>query len=254
MLSHFALAAIVAWLFIAPSFAQHAPLNLEQATRLNARGHAKLRPASASALEAPAWGSVPSRFLESLFGGLPPLSPRSRIPLSAEDRSDTRVYSAIAPLADHAEEPPLDPKFLPQVVPYGGPEKAGTIIVDTPQRFLYLVLEGGRALRYGVGVGREGFTWSGVTYISAKREWPDWFPPEEMRARRPDLPPFMAGGPDNPLGARALYLGTTLFRIHGSNEPWTIGSAVSSGCIRMRNEDVIDLYRRVKIGAKVIVI
>ena len=137
---------------------------------------------------------------------------------------------------------------------YTGTEKPGTIIVDTPQRFLYLVQAGGTALRYGIGVGREGFTWAGAKTISAKKEWPDWRPPEEMLQRRPDLPGFMAGGPENPLGARAMYLGSTLYRIHGSNEPWTIGQAVSSGCIRMRNEDVIDLYERVKVGTKVVVI
>ena len=121
-------------------------------------------------------------------------------------------------------------------------------------RFLFLVLENGQAIRYGIGVGRQGFTWSGVQQISAKREWPDWIPPDEMLARRPDLPQFMAGGPENPLGARAMYLGSSLYRIHGSNEPWSIGTAVSSGCIRMRNQDVIDLYERVKIGTKVVVI
>ena len=123
-----------------------------------------------------------------------------------------------------------------------------------PNKFLFLVQGDGKALRYGIGVGRPGFTWSGVKTISAKKEWPDWTPPPEMLARRPDLPRHMAGGPENPLGARAMYLGSSLYRIHGSNEPWTIGTNVSSGCIRMRNEDVIDLYGRVKVGAKVVVI
>jgi lipoprotein-anchoring transpeptidase ErfK/SrfK len=150
--------------------------------------------------------------------------------------------------------PPMDPKFLPQTVAYDGPEKPGTIVIDTPQHFLFLVQPDGTARRYGIGVGRPGFTWAGVKEISAKREWPDWRPPPEMLQRRPDLPGFMAGGPENPLGARAMYLGSTLYRIHGSNEPWTIGTAVSSGCIRMRNEDVIDLYGRVKVGTRVIVI
>jgi lipoprotein-anchoring transpeptidase ErfK/SrfK len=148
----------------------------------------------------------------------------------------------------------LDPRYERQIVEYRGSEKAGTIIVDTPRFFLYLVLDGGRALRYGIGVGRPGFTWAGVKSVSAKREWPDWRPPDEMLARRPDLPHYMPGGPDNPLGARALYLGSTLYRIHGSNEPWSIGTQVSSGCIRLRNEDIIDLYGRVKVGAKVVVI
>jgi lipoprotein-anchoring transpeptidase ErfK/SrfK len=148
----------------------------------------------------------------------------------------------------------LDPRYQRQVVEYRGGEKPGTIIVDTPRFFLYLVMDGGRALRYGIGVGRPGFTWAGVKSVSAKREWPDWRPPDEMLARRPDLPHYMRGGPDNPLGARALYLGSTLYRIHGSNEPGSIGTQVSSGCIRLRNEDIIDLYGRVKVGAKVVVI
>jgi lipoprotein-anchoring transpeptidase ErfK/SrfK len=148
----------------------------------------------------------------------------------------------------------FDPRYANQVVPYSGKERPGTIIVDTPQRFLYLVQDNGTALRYGIGVGRPGFTWAGVKSVTRKAEWPDWVPPKEMLARRPDLPHYMAGGPDNPLGARALYLGSSLYRIHGSNEPWTIGQAVSSGCIRMRNEDVTDLYERVKVGTRVVVI
>jgi lipoprotein-anchoring transpeptidase ErfK/SrfK len=148
----------------------------------------------------------------------------------------------------------FDPRYAKQVVAYSGKERPGTIIVDTPQRFLFLVQDNGTALRYGIGVGRPGFTWAGVKTVTRKAEWPDWVPPKEMLARRPDLPHYMAGGPDNPLGARALYLGSSLYRIHGSNEPWTIGQAVSSGCIRMRNEDVTDLYERVKVGTRVIVI
>ena len=148
----------------------------------------------------------------------------------------------------------MDPKYNKQLVDYHGKEGAGTIVIDTPNKFLYLVQGDGRALRYGVGVGRPGFTWSGVKTISAKKEWPAWTPPPEMLARRPDLPRHMVGGPDNPLGARAMYLGSSLYRIHGSNEPWTIGTNVSSGCIRMRNEDVIDLYGRVNVGARVVVI
>jgi lipoprotein-anchoring transpeptidase ErfK/SrfK len=148
----------------------------------------------------------------------------------------------------------FDPKYEKQVVEYHGKEGAGTIVVDTPNKFLFLVQGDGKAMRYGIGVGRPGFTWSGVKTISAKKEWPAWTPPSEMLARRPDLPRHMEGGPQNPLGARAMYLGSTLYRIHGSNEPWTIGTNVSSGCIRMRNEDVIDLYGRVGVGAKVVVI
>jgi lipoprotein-anchoring transpeptidase ErfK/SrfK len=149
---------------------------------------------------------------------------------------------------------PFDPKFEKQLVDYHGKEGPGTIIVDTPNKFLFLVEGNGKALRYGIGVGRPGFTWAGVKTITAKKEWPDWTPPAEMLARRPDLPRHMEGGPENPLGARAMYLGSTLYRIHGSNEPWTIGTNVSSGCIRMRNEDVIDLYGRVNVGARVIVL
>jgi lipoprotein-anchoring transpeptidase ErfK/SrfK len=148
----------------------------------------------------------------------------------------------------------FDPRYNKQVVEYYGREGAGTIVIDTPNKFLYLVQGDGKALRYGVGVGRPGFTWSGTKTISAKKEWPAWTPPPEMLARRPDLPRHMEGGPENPLGARAMYLGSSLYRIHGSNEPWTIGTNVSSGCIRMRNEDVIDLYGRVGVGTKVVVI
>jgi lipoprotein-anchoring transpeptidase ErfK/SrfK len=152
------------------------------------------------------------------------------------------------------DERAVDPKFMKQMVAYSGREGAGTIVIDTPSKFLYLVQGDGRALRYGIGVGRPGFTWAGVKTISMKKEWPSWTPPAEMLRRRPDLPRFMEGGPENPLGARAMYLGSSLYRIHGSNEPWTIGTQVSSGCIRMRNEDVIDLYNRVRIGTRVVVI
>jgi lipoprotein-anchoring transpeptidase ErfK/SrfK len=151
-------------------------------------------------------------------------------------------------------QPVADPKYDRQLVDYAGDEKPGTIVIDTPHFFLYLVLDGGKALRYGIGVGRPGFTWAGVKQVSAMREWPDWYPPTEMLQRRPDLPRYMPGGPDNPLGARALYLGSTLYRIHGSNEPWSIGTQVSSGCIRLRNADIVDLYSRVKVGARVVVI
>jgi lipoprotein-anchoring transpeptidase ErfK/SrfK len=153
-----------------------------------------------------------------------------------------------------AAQQPLDPMYEKQIVEYHGRERAGTIVIDTPNKFLFLVQGDGRALRYGIGVGRPGFTWSGVKTISAKKEWPDWTPPPDMLVRRPDLPRHMEGGPQNPLGARAMYLGSSLYRIHGSNEPWTIGTNVSSGCIRMRNEDVIDLYGRVNVGARVIVL
>lgn len=147
-----------------------------------------------------------------------------------------------------------DPRYARQVVEYDGSQRPGTIVVDTPSKFLYLVQPGGKAIRYGIGVGRPGFAWSGLKTISQKREWPDWTPPAEMMRRRPDLPSHMAGGPANPLGARALYLGSSLYRIHGTNEPHTIGQNVSSGCIRMMNEDVIDLYERTPVGTRVEVI
>ena len=147
----------------------------------------------------------------------------------------------------------IDPRFLPQQVPYQTSHRPGTIIINTAERHLYLVQAGGTAMRYGVGIGRPGFGWRGTKTVTRKAEWPDWRPPAEMLRRRPDLPRFMAGGPANPLGARALYLGSSLYRIHGSNEPWTIGQAVSSGCFRMRNEDVIDLYGRVRVGTRVVV-
>ena len=148
----------------------------------------------------------------------------------------------------------LDPKFMRQVVGYAGNEKPGTIIVHTGKKFLYLVLGKGKAMRYGIGTARDGFEWSGSHRVTNKREWPSWTPPAEMRKRQPGLPAHMEGGVNNPLGARALYIGSTLYRIHGTNEPWSIGQNVSSGCIRMVNDDVIDLYARVKIGAKVIVL
>ncbi|MBV9076913.1 MAG: L,D-transpeptidase [Methylobacteriaceae bacterium] len=141
-----------------------------------------------------------------------------------------------------------------QVVAFTDQYAPGTIVISTSERRLYLVTGSGEAIEYGVGVGRPGFAWSGIQRVSAKKEWPAWTPPAEMRKRRPDLPAYMSGGPENPLGARAIYLGSSLYRIHGSNEPDTIGQAVSSGCIRMTNEDVIDLYDRVKVGAKVVVL
>jgi lipoprotein-anchoring transpeptidase ErfK/SrfK len=147
-----------------------------------------------------------------------------------------------------------DPRLRRQIVGYSTREAPGTIIIDTPNTYLYYVLGGGKAIRYGIGVGREGFTWSGVQAVARKAEWPDWIPPAEMIARQPYLPRFMAGGIGNPLGARAMYLGGTVYRIHGTNQPATIGGHVSSGCIRMVNEDVIDLYGRVDVGTKVVVL
>jgi lipoprotein-anchoring transpeptidase ErfK/SrfK len=151
----------------------------------------------------------------------------------------------------------IDPMYLPQQVAYDGPQKPGTIVIDTRDNFLYLVEAGGKARRYGVGTGKPGFEWAGTHKVTRKAVWPDWRPPAEMisreRAKGRILPAYMPGGPDNPMGARALYLGSTLYRIHGTNQPWTIGGAVSSGCIRMRNEDVVDLYERVDVGATVVV-
>jgi len=145
-------------------------------------------------------------------------------------------------------------KLVRQVVDYVSHQTPGTVVVDTGNTFLYLVLNDGQAMRYGIGVGREGFSWSGEQTVARKTEWPDWRPPAEMLSRQPYLPRFMAGGPGNPLGARAMYLGDTEYRIHGTNKPDTIGKRVSSGCIRLTNEDVVDLYDRVKVGAKVIVL
>jgi lipoprotein-anchoring transpeptidase ErfK/SrfK len=148
----------------------------------------------------------------------------------------------------------LPARLKRQIVNYATHEAAGTIIIDTPNTYLYLVTGNGQAIRYGIGVGRDGFTWSGVQTISKKAEWPNWTPPAEMIARQPYLPRFMAGGPGNPLGARAMYLGGTVYRIHGTNAPETIGTHVSSGCIRLTNADVADLYSRVNVGTKVIVL
>lgn len=171
-------------------------------------------------------------------------------------RSDPTVVAALPPEDQPEQGPatPLAPRFQRQLVNYPTTEPVGTIIVDTPHTFLYLVMGHGKALRYGIGVGREGFTWSGTERISRMKEWPDWFPPKEMIERQPYLPRFMAGGESNPLGARALYLGHTLYRIHGTNQPSTIGTFVSSGCIRLTNADIEDLYDRVQVGTRVVVL
>ena len=159
-----------------------------------------------------------------------------------------------APSEDEGTAYEMPQRLRRQVVNYASHEAAGTIIIDTPNTYLYYVLGNGRALRYGIGVGRDGFTWSGVQSVTKKAEWPDWTPPPEMIARQPYLPRHMAGGPGNPLGARAMYLGGTVYRIHGTNAPETIGTHVSSGCIRLTNADVTDLYSRVNVGTKVIVL
>ena len=153
----------------------------------------------------------------------------------------------------NADDEQLDPKWQKTVVFYRTAEAPGTIIVQTNERYLYVIQPGGRALRYGIGVGRDGFQWQGLVKITQKKEWPDWTPPEEMIQRQPYLPRWMAGGPGNPLGARAMYLGTTVYRIHGTNQPQTIGTSISSGCFRLTNPDVSDLYDRIPVGTKVII-
>jgi lipoprotein-anchoring transpeptidase ErfK/SrfK len=168
-----------------------------------------------------------------------------------------RTAAVEAPVRKLVARKQMNPIYLPQEVAYDGPQKPGTIVIDTTKNFLYLVEKDGMARRYGVGTGKPGFEWAGTHKVSAKREWPDWRPPAEMIAREKAkgkyLPTHLAGGIQNPLGARALYLGSTLYRIHGTNQPWTIGGSVSSGCIRMRNEDVVDLYERVDVGTTVVV-
>jgi len=207
------------------------------------------RPGAARPQYAP--GSMGGGFIEFLFTGRSEL-PRTQYQRPWEDMDRGRMMNARREDPTAYERP--DPRYLKQIVDYPTQEAPGTVVIDTNNRFLYYVEGNGKATRYGVGVGRPGFEWAGVKTVSQKKEWPDWRPPAEMLARRPELPTYMAGGPENPLGARAIYLGSSLYRIHGSNEPQTIGTAVSSGCIRMRNEDVIDLYERVKVGTKVIVI
>ena len=200
----------------------------------------------------PRWQPVPGQAYRTPSQA-PRSAPQLRQPRSAAVQSRGNVIDnrparvAVAPAARMSD------MYLPTTVPYDGGQKAGTIVIDTDQKFLYLVQNDGTARRYGVGVGRPGFEWAGAHTVTRKAEWPSWTPPAEMRKREPHLPARMEGGPNNPLGARALYLGSTLYRIHGTSQPWTIGRAVSSGCIRMRNEDVIDLYNRVGVGTKVIV-
>lgn len=188
------------------------------------------------------------------------LSSGDRVPEEVASSYAQRSPARLAALPQEPEPERIgivrapDPRYGRQTVDFDGRQAPGSIVIDTPSKYLYLVQPGGKALRYGIGVGRPGFTWSGMKTISQKKEWPGWTPPAEMLRRRPDLPRHMAGGPANPLGARALYLGSSLYRIHGTNEPHTIGQSVSSGCIRMMNEDVIDLYERTSVGARVEVI
>jgi lipoprotein-anchoring transpeptidase ErfK/SrfK len=222
---------------------------------------------AAPAYAAPAYAAPSSGSGDSLGGGLLEMivrggqrqsslsQPAYASPSHARDMTalatGPAAAGAVAP--DPRAQRTVDPMYMRQEVDYSGGQKPGTIVIDTPHKFLYLVEKGGKAMRYGIGVGRPGFMWSGVKTITRKAEWPDWTPPSDMLKRRPDLPTHMAGGPENPLGARAMYLGSSLYRIHGTNEPYTIGTNVSSGCIRLMNQDVEDLYNRVGVGTKVVV-
>jgi lipoprotein-anchoring transpeptidase ErfK/SrfK len=206
-----------------------------------------MQPASAQVL---AYGDPPAFFPAALFQ---PLMPQQAEPQPQHQQEPQAPNQAIAP-APEAADAAMPERLRRQIVDYPTREAPGTIIVDTPNTYLYYVLGGGKAIRYGIGVGREGFTWSGVKDIERKAEWPDWVPPPEMIARQPFLPRWMAGGPGNPLGARALYVAGTQYRIHGTNDPSSIGKHVSSGCIRLLNADIIDLYNRAKVGAKVVVL
>ena len=199
----------------------------------------------------PAASGAPSRAINDPDAIRPPGA------VGPAPRGSTSSVTAALPPEDQPEtgQPKeLPPNLKKQLVDFVTKEPAGTIIIDTPNTYLYLVLGGGKALRYGIGVGREGFTWAGTERVSRMSEWPDWHPPSEMIDRQPYLPRFMAGGPGNPLGARALYLGKTLYRIHGTNQPSTIGTFVSSGCIRLLNDDIEDLFSRVQVGTRVVVL
>jgi lipoprotein-anchoring transpeptidase ErfK/SrfK len=190
-------------------------------------------------------------------GNAPPPDVTGSVPIRADAPPPDRTVVAALPPDEQPEAgppKPLPPEFRRQLVSYPTTQPPGTIIVDTSHTYLYLVMAHGQALRYGIGVGREGFTWAGTERISRMKQWPDWFPPKEMIERQPYLPRFMAGGESNPLGARALYLGNTLYRIHGTNQPSTIGTYVSSGCIRLTNTDIADLYDRVQVGTRVVVL
>jgi lipoprotein-anchoring transpeptidase ErfK/SrfK len=190
----------------------------------------------------------------AMFSGAASAAPLQLFPFITVPSEPAAPTVQSAPPEDQNATAELPARLRRQIVSYPTHEAPGTIIIDTPNTYLYYVLAGGQAIRYGIGVGRDGFTWSGVQSITRKAEWPDWVPPPEMIHRQPYLPRQMAGGPGNPLGARALYLGGTIYRIHGTNAPQTIGTHVSSGCIRLTNQDVTDLYSRVNVGTKVIVL
>ena len=221
--------------------------------------------AAGSLLAAPAAFAQPMPILPPADVGEPrrliPADPRGPQPPAAEVNPDEWFLESVPDGPFQVRKvnfEMLDPEFRRQLVPFRMAEQPGTLVVDPRHHFLYSVREGAEAIRYGVGVGREGFGWRGRATVGRKQEWPDWYPPKEMRLRQPELPEKMPGGPENPLGARALYLfegnRDTLYRIHGTAEPWTIGTDVSSGCIRMLNEEVIDLYRRTPIGTRVVVL
>ncbi len=227
------------------------PLQPEEQASAPQPGYAPAQPQPQYGAQAPAANGDPNAVRPpGAVGASAPATPQQGAP-----QGQTSVMQL--PPEDQPETG--QPKELPenlkrQLVNYSTKEPAGTIIIDTPHTYLYLVLGHGQALRYGIGVGREGFTWAGTERVSRMKEWPDWFPPAEMIERQPYLPRMMAGGPGNPLGARALYLGHTLYRVHGTNQPSTIGKTVSSGCIRLLNEDIEDLYDRVQVGTRVVVL
>jgi lipoprotein-anchoring transpeptidase ErfK/SrfK len=189
-----------------------------------------------------------------VFSGSAAAAPLELFPFIMTPPAEQSAQRVVLPSQDEDTAVEMPMRLKRQIVSYATREAPGTIIIDTPNTYLYYVLGGGQAMRYGIGVGRDGFTWSGTQSITKKAEWPNWTPPAEMIARQPYLPRFMAGGPGNPLGARAMYLGGTVYRIHGTNAPGTIGTHVSSGCIRLTNQDVADLYSRVNVGTKVIVL
>jgi lipoprotein-anchoring transpeptidase ErfK/SrfK len=188
------------------------------------------------------------------FSGSAAATPLQLLPFTMTRPAVQNAPQVAPPSQDEGIAIEMPARLKRQIVSYASREAPGTVIIDTPNTYLYYVLGGGQAIRYGIGVGRDGFTWSGTQSITRKAEWPNWTPPAEMIARQPYLPRFMAGGPGNPLGARAMYLGGTVYRIHGTNAPGTIGTHVSSGCIRLTNQDVADLYSRVNVGTRVIVL